>query len=334
MATISLPVSGYTGTELAIYRSTDKVNWTSIGGRLNSNNTVIQVNVPAFSYFVLGYIKTGYIFDRTFGSGGSGDGYFDMPKGITIDSSNYIYVYDIGGQGGKIQKFNSSGSYISKFSTRYGSIDDMAWLAHDPISGTFYLTINDYAIYKYSSTGLELGSFYYSKKLSGIAVDSSGKIYAGDIDNNIIKKFDSDPNNTVILQFGSYGTATGQFNSCKGIGISSEFIYIADEGNNRIQKFNPNGTYISSWGTEGSGDGQFKSPQGVALDSSGYVYVTDPNNYRVQKFDSSGKFISKFGSQGDGASQFKSPTYISVNSGGYVYIVDIGKGSVIVYRPQ
>ena len=42
-------------------------------------------------------------------------------------------------------------------------------------------------------------------------------------------------------------------------------IFVLDEGNNRIQKFDSNGNFITKWGTVGSGDGQFNEPTGIAI---------------------------------------------------------------------
>jgi len=64
-------------------------------------------------------------------------------------------------------------------------------------------------------------------------------------------------------------------------------VYVADTGNNRIQKFDSNGNFITKWGSEGDGDGQFNHPFGLAIDSSGYVYVVDSYNHRIQVFAAS-----------------------------------------------
>jgi tripartite motif-containing protein 71 len=64
-------------------------------------------------------------------------------------------------------------------------------------------------------------------------------------------------------------------------------VFVVDEGNNRIQKFDANGSFITKWGTLGSGDGQFEEPTSIALDSSGNVYGVDRGNSRIQVFSSS-----------------------------------------------
>jgi DNA-binding beta-propeller fold protein YncE len=79
------------------------------------------------------------------------------------------------------------------------------------------------------------------------------------------------------------------FNNPSGVAVDSfGNVYVADLGNNRIQKFDSSGTFLGEWGGYGSGDGQFSYPQGVAVDSSGNVYVADTNNHRIQKFTYSG----------------------------------------------
>ena len=75
-------------------------------------------------------------------------------------------------------------------------------------------------------------------------------------------------------------------------------MYVADSGNNRIQKFRNDGTFIRKWGTEGSVNGQFKFPTHLAIGSSGNVYVVDSNNDRIQVFNNGGTFIRTWGSAG------------------------------------
>ena len=61
-------------------------------------------------------------------------------------------------------------------------------------------------------------------------------------------------------------------------------VYVADEGNHRIQEFDASGTFLTAWGSAGSGNGQFTYSNGVAADGSGNVYVADSGNARIQKF--------------------------------------------------
>ena len=56
------------------------------------------------------------------------------------------------------------------------------------------------------------------------------------------------------------------------------FVYVADHGNHRIQKFTPEGQFVCSFGTEGSQPGQLYGPSGVTVDDNDLVYVNDCND--------------------------------------------------------
>ena len=104
-----------------------------------------------------------------------------------------------------------------------------------------------------------------------------------------------------ITKWGESGKDQRQFFISYGIATdSSGNVYVADTGNNRIQKFSSNG-HITKWGESGSDAGQFNSPSGIATDSSGNVYVADTVNNRIQKFSSNGTFILEWGESGSAA---------------------------------
>ena len=101
-----------------------------------------------------------------------------------------------------------------------------------------------------------------------------------------------------------------------------EVVYVAEQSNDRIQKFTSEGKFIKKWGKGGSGDGDFNLPRGIAIDSQGNVYVADSNNCCIQKFTSEGKFITKWGKRGSGDGEFDCPTGIAIDSQGNVYVTD------------
>jgi DNA-binding beta-propeller fold protein YncE len=137
-----------------------------------------------------------------------------------------------------------------------------------------------------------------------------------------------------LSEWGSKGTAPGQFNYPWGIAVSPNgTIYIADRDNSRIQAFGSSGTFVAQWGGAGAANGKFNSPWGVAVNSTGYVYVTDRSNCRVQVFDPNGTFVAKWGSPGTGKGNFYYPEGIAVNSTGYVYVADTLNNRVQVFGP-
>ena len=142
-------------------------------------------------------------------------------------------------------------------------------------------------------------------------------------------------------KWGSQGSADGQFfGPVQAATDSSNNVYVADNGNDRVQKFSSTGAFLAKWGSNGPADGQFgvPGPTAVATDPAGNVYVADhgsplePVNDRIQKFTSSGAFITKWGSHGTGPNQFRGPAGVAVDSAGAVYVADYDPSSFDNHR--
>jgi DNA-binding beta-propeller fold protein YncE len=65
----------------------------------------------------------------------------------------------------------------------------------------------------------------------------------------------------------------------------SGYVYVADLGNHRVQKFTSDGTFVAKFGSYGSDDGELTFPSGVALGDSGCVYTCEHVLNRIQKFE-------------------------------------------------
>jgi tripartite motif-containing protein 71 len=225
-----------------------------------------------------------------------------------------------------------------------------------------------YSVEKYlfvvgwGTLGISDGQF---DKPHEISVDPSGNVYVADTGNNRIQKFSS--NGTFIAKWGSKCSSSavssdienipcknpsdGEFASPNGISVDpSGNVYVADTGNNRIQKFSSNGTFIAKWGTTcdlrlnvgctnsgaqassllDEGDGQFNSPSSIAVNpSTGNVYVADTGNNRIQEFTSSGIFIAKWGFEGQPDGYFTEPSSVAVDpTSGNVYVADTGNNRI------
>lgn len=85
----------------------------------------------------------------------------------------------------------------------------------------------------------------------------------------------------------SFGTAANQLTNPFGVTLDSlDTLFVADRGNNRVQKWLPgasNGTTVAGQfnGAPGTGLNYLTQPGNVNVDSSGNVYVTEIFNYRV-----------------------------------------------------
>jgi DNA-binding beta-propeller fold protein YncE len=124
-------------------------------------------------------------------------------------------------------------------------------------------------------------------------------------------------------QWGEFGDNPGQFKFPTMIAADkSSNIYVVDQHNHRIQKFDSEGNFILMWGKQGDRQGEFNYPYGIAIDSKGNVYVSDMNNNRIEKFSPNGEFTASVGSYGTEDGLFKYPYGISIDEKDVLYVID------------
>lgn len=189
----------------------------------------------------------------------------------------------------------------------------------------------------------------------GIAVDASGNVFVGELDNHRLRKIT--PSGFVSTFAGS---ATGGFTN--GVGTAATFgalaglafdnngnLIIADFGNHAIRMSDPNAnitTLAGGGGTGGSnangyvdnfGSGaRFSYPTGVAVDANNNVLVADRSNHAIRMITPA-SFVSTFAGKGtefgdvDGPrlnSRFFVPEDIAVDAEGNIYVSDAGNHKI------
>ncbi len=147
--------------------------------------------------------------------------------------------------------------------------------------------------------------------------------------------------------FGSQGSAEGQLQSPRGITVGPDgFVYVADTGNHRIQKFTAEGKFVAAWGHKaeaGTARG-FNEPWDVAVAPDGAIYVADTWNHRVQKMNADGDPVTAWGffdqqnlnEQNEQAAPgaFYGPRGIAIGPEGRVYVTDTGNKRIQVFEPD
>jgi hypothetical protein len=108
-----------------------------------------------------------------------------------------------------------------------------------------------------------------------------------------VKMFD--PNGVFIRQWGSNGSANGQFSAVSGVAISNFFdsVYVTDSVLGRVQRFNYSGVYQNKWGTAGTGTGNlvFNEPNSIAIDPVTEMQFVADMNARVRAYDWDGTYL-------------------------------------------
>lgn len=230
-----------------------------------------------------------------FGSGGSGAGQFISPFGVAVDGAGNIYVTDSTPEprtNGFVQKFDSSGTYLTGWGTSGQFLNGAGGVAVDSANNVYVAHPSGNRIYKFTSAGTLITTLGVAGSGDGqlngpmgLAIDAADNLYVSEIGNNRVQVFNSAF--TFVRKFGTAGTGDGQFSTPLGLAVDATGnVYVADTGNNRLQKFDASGAFVSACGgpAAGSGNEELSGPAGVAADSAGNVYVADTNNDRVQKF--------------------------------------------------
>ena len=127
------------------------------------------------------------------------------------------------------------------------------------------------------------------------------------------------------LQWGSFGSALGEFNLPLGIAVNSTGqVFVADTFNHRFQKFSADGAPIVGVGLFGTDPSYFDSPSGIAIGPDDGIFVADSGNHRIQRFTPTPGFILEWGSNGSENGEFTNPYDLVVDANGSVYVTESG----------
>ncbi|MBP9664829.1 MAG: hypothetical protein KBD94_09415 [Pyrinomonadaceae bacterium] len=127
------------------------------------------------------------------------------------------------------------------------------------------------------------------KEPNGIAVAANGDIYVTDVQDNKLFRFDRD--GKFVKDWS--GPAPGFYGPRDVATGPGRSLFIIDQGNGRIVRFDTTTEKFSEWGSLGDGEGQFREATGIAT-ADGLVLVADNGNGRIQVFDVEGNFIRRW----------------------------------------
>ena len=201
---------------------------------------------------------------RQWGAKGPADGELSSPGGILLAADGHVYVADQ--RNHRIQKFTREGKFLAKWGQhgsnpgQFGGQETLGsrfagphFLAQDS-KGRFYTTEGaDGRIQQLTSDGNPLaawgdkgdqpggfGAYKFANGVNtlgpiGIMIDRHDRVWVSSL-NDRVQAFTTE--GKFLLQLGDTGDEPGNFHKPHGMAIDSKgFFYVADAGNQRIQKF-------------------------------------------------------------------------------------------------
>ncbi len=281
----------------------------------------------------------------TLGSNGNGDFNFEYPEHIAI-FGNFLYVADSNNQ--RVQIYNitnplsityvaalgsldNAGSSNSQFDRPCGVAANANYIFVADASNNRVQVFNAGSPFGYVAT---IGGSYGTgnnqfKSPQDVAVDSSGKIYVSDTNNQRIQQFDN--SRVYLCTYGTTGvpylTDQQHFNIPTDVAVSADgSVYISEGRGRRILKLKTDGTPLWQVGENeiaGNDNSHLGWPMSIAVGMDGRVFVADADNNRIQVFNNNGVYLTTVGANGSADGQFKWPTGVAVDKNGNLYVADV-----------
>jgi DNA-binding beta-propeller fold protein YncE len=188
-----------------------------------------------------------------FGNRGSGLGELSSPQGLTL-SEGIVYVADSGNS--RIQMYGDNGVFLATL-----GIDSA------PANKGQEEKNNSYKLDKPVAVVLDRGGVIY-------VLDAGSALFS---DKSMIKVYSQD---------GSFLKQMPKNGKPVAMDIGADGLYVADEENYAVQKYDAGGKLLSYFGSRGDGRAQFMSLSGLAMDG-GHIFVGDSARGVIHHFRTS-----------------------------------------------
>jgi gliding motility-associated-like protein len=185
---------------------------------------------------------------------------------------------------------------------------------------------------------------------AGVFLDRDGAMYVADNNNNRVQRFPpgstSASNGFTVAGGYGQGMAANQLDHPSSVFVDSHGdLYVADEGNHRIQEFpansgGTNGITIAGGNFPGGDANELDSPMSIWVDVNGYLYIADTYNSRIQRFPpgstqtTNGVTVAGTNTPGSAANELDHPTSVCVDLYGNVYVSDAGNNRIQKFPPN
>lgn len=186
----------------------------------------------------------------------------------------------------------------------------------------------------------------------GVARDAGGDVYISDRTHNEVYKVDPTGTLSVFAGTGASGppavgpATASDLASPAGLAVDANGdLYIADSGNDVVEKVTPAGalSIVAGSGTQGAPTAgsalgsDLDDPLGVAVDGAGDVFIADSGNYDVEEVTAGGQLSVLAGTGTAGTPTFGlfangqalgDPTDVAVDTSGSVLVADEANNAI------
>ena len=231
----------------------------------------------------------------------------NSPKAISKAGGNKLVIADYGNH--KYKLVDLSSGTISLF---YGVTSNL-WIGNQALSGLF-------PGWRDGSSGPASGSAE-SRFPYGVVVATNGEVYTSEVYYHLLRH---------VTATGLTGPVPGYpplyYNPAGlALDVSGTFLYLADQGNNAIQRLNLANNQTTRYLNSSNG---ISSPASVLLDTNNNLYVLNGGaNASIISFDPYQNFL------GTNAVGFTNPTAFTMDLNGNIFVAELG-GAVKVVFPS
>jgi hypothetical protein len=250
----------------------------------------------------------GYTVAYTFGSQGTGPGFFKRGMGVAVDGAGSVYVSD---ETRRVQRFDPSGQFINTWNVPaetkwYAKLREGPRKLLADSSGDVYAVVAGVVLKLDGATGEVLGAAHGSDYVRDatllpdggmLIVSQKGRddelvMLGGDgraarrthrfVSSQLDKQLEVE-----ALRVAADGT--GETFALYAIGgVQGEHYY--DDEDTAVFKFAPDGKYVARFGGEGHEPGQYGPPTMIAVDNQSRVYVGESFD-KIHVYAPDGRFL-------------------------------------------
>ncbi|MBD3369541.1 hypothetical protein GF402_04170 [Candidatus Fermentibacteria bacterium] len=227
---------------------------------------------------------------QEFGGEGTGRGRFVDAGAVAVDGLGRIYVSD--DDNGRIQLFDSDGSYVTQWTVQGERGDSHARSMSGTPDGRLVVSYDSELYMHDGRSGEVLMQLDHPDGwgFDDVDVGDDGTIAASWYKNrDDLVLFDSDGTlRTVVPEAISGRTGDSELNMRVAVdGLGN--VYVLGTFTETVFKYSPQGEFLNRFGSGGDERGQFQAASDVAVDASGMVFVKDFGGLKV--FDAEGRFL-------------------------------------------